>query len=748
MSDDSIQFLERLKAHAGERARLLWETPFGRPAPAKVNLPSEFEIGRKLRATVEEIAACGAELLPFADGALSGRIDQLLDDLRQAATRIAVVGQIKAGKSSFINALTGRPEFLPTHVNPWTAVPTKLYFDVNDQPHAGARFEFFSETEWSRLGQALTGPVTSGDETEGPEAATARTVWRRALIRLGERYHHLLGEQHRYESVTPSVLAHYLCAGPPIDEPSRTLQPGRYADITRLAHIYLPGEPFASPTILIDTPGLNDPTFIRVKTTQNILEYADVYIVILTASQPLAFTDIALLRQLRGLEKRRFLVFINRIDELDGGLADVEAVESHVRAKLRKEFPGASISVTSGSALWANAANDGTDDQLRAIAGSACFRALTGRPSARFDAYFDADMLDDMDALRSLVFEASGFPALTRALSSLMLASFLSADGAAAMNVLNSAAEVSASAARRELKLLRQLIADVKPRDEGVDFHPGIVQLEKRLQGLSQARDRVESLIELSQKKIQTICDTQSAFIRTTVRNIIGAFAQEQKKLLVKQSEAIADTRWRCDTTVLVKRLESEFLDLFSATIREIAAVHDDCIAAVKGTIEQPHSAPDRRLEAHKALRPDIRGALPALGSIIEVEIAQPWWLSWWSSNSNAEEKAGELERKIQREFTPIAERLLNLAQQELTAFAEQARSTIAAVAASTISSTSARLSDLKERLLQHSGQERLKRVEVVNRDYAESIRDLLNVIAKCEAVMDRLRRLDGGRGR
>jgi hypothetical protein len=739
MSDETFQFFERLRTYAHERAIPTWEPPLGNSIP-EGNVPDGFEIGQELRESVEAIGTCGAELLPILGAPLSGQIARLLDELAETVTRIAVVGQIKAGKSSFINALTGRTEFLPTHVNPWTAVPTKLYFGVGEEPQNGARFEFFSEAEWGRLGHALTGPVVNEVSDDLPEAAVARTVWRRALVRLGERYHHLLGEEHRYENVTPKILSHYLCVGPTVEEPSREAKAGRYADITRLAHIYVPARPFAAPTILIDTPGLNDPTFIRIKTTQNILEYADAYIVILTATQPLAFTDIALLRQLRGLEKRRFMVFINRIDELDGGLSDVEAVEAHVRATLRKEFPGSSIAVTSGSALWANAAHDGSEEQLRAMAATPAFRAMAAGAPPRPGIEPIPDIPDDIDALRSLAFEVSGLPALSTALSDLMLTSFLGSPGAKAINVLNSAAEVSASAARRELKTLRELINRVKPKGQSVDFHPGIVQLEKRLQALSEARERITSLIEASQKKIETLCETQSAYIRTSISNTIDAFAISQKALMIRQSGDVRTSRWRCDSSPLLKKLETDFLELFTTTIKDIAAVQEECIGMVMSSIEQPHAAPVRQQKAREPLSLDIRHALAGLGSSINIEIGQPWWLSWWGSTKTRAEKAEELEREIRRQFTPIAERLVTLAQNELSAFAAETRSTIAVVASSTISSTSARLHDLRERLVLHTKQERRQRSETVNRDYADSIRGMLEVIAKCESIMARLR--------
>jgi hypothetical protein len=152
------------------------------------------------------IMRCAAELTHVVGAPLSERNTVLVEQIDAVTTRIAVVGQIKAGKSSFINALIGRTEFLPTHVNPWTAVPTKLYFNADALRQRGAVFEFFSETEWGRLSKSVAGPVISPDQQDAaPGAGTARTVWRRALVRLGERYHHLLGEQHRYQCATTAL---------------------------------------------------------------------------------------------------------------------------------------------------------------------------------------------------------------------------------------------------------------------------------------------------------------------------------------------------------------------------------------------------------------------------------------------------------------------------------------------------------------------------------------------------------------
>src|SRR5690606_14481018 len=55
-------------------------------------------------------------------------LDAAKGQLEERTCRIAVIGQIKAGKSTFINALARRPGLLPTDINPWTVVVTALHF--------------------------------------------------------------------------------------------------------------------------------------------------------------------------------------------------------------------------------------------------------------------------------------------------------------------------------------------------------------------------------------------------------------------------------------------------------------------------------------------------------------------------------------------------------------------------------------------------------------------------------------------
>ena len=61
------------------------------------------ELGRELRKIAADTYRLAAELRPMLDDAVA--LDELVQDGECAACRIAVVGQVKAGKSTLVNAL-------------------------------------------------------------------------------------------------------------------------------------------------------------------------------------------------------------------------------------------------------------------------------------------------------------------------------------------------------------------------------------------------------------------------------------------------------------------------------------------------------------------------------------------------------------------------------------------------------------------------------------------------------------------
>ena len=287
-------------------------------------------------------------LSALADRDTGQVISSVAEALRKQACRIAFVGQVKAGKSSLINILVEQPGLLPADINPCTAVITRLSFGVLDKPR-GWRLVHFLQPR--RMAPPLNGrtharayrPAVPGLRLGGPEKPSdsdggegqrkswgppSKISWERSMCTrrfsptcsssyVGTEYSHAESEAERAE--------------------------GEFSDITKSADIFLDLGAFSFPTVLIDTPGVNDPFLVRDEITRQNLELADICVVVVTAWQRLSATDLNLLRMLRGLKKDRLIIFINKVDELKGGEEVLNEIGRQVSATLEQEFPSARI---------------------------------------------------------------------------------------------------------------------------------------------------------------------------------------------------------------------------------------------------------------------------------------------------------------------------------------------------------------------------------------------------------------------
>jgi hypothetical protein len=312
---------------------------------------------RSLKEVRDALADSGARL----EGKLHSRVGWLVNDtlkrLEQHTARIAFVGQVKAGKSSVVNAFMKRPDFLPTDVNPSTAVITKIYFDSAKQPANTALFHFFTEHEWDELFSKRDkhDPNYSALMSLPASRRSLESLRQRAQVRLGPGYEQLLGKHHLFSAVTPRIVEQYVSAGD-FSNKSKSMQDKYFSDVTRMAEVFLDANPVFYPSVLIDTPGVNDLFFVREEITRANLADADVYVLVLTAQQPLSRGDLSLLRLLRGLKRDKVIAVINRIDILTDIYGEGERLRQSVQADLKRELPYANIPVVLTSALWANAA--------------------------------------------------------------------------------------------------------------------------------------------------------------------------------------------------------------------------------------------------------------------------------------------------------------------------------------------------------------------------------------------------------
>nr|MBX2806552.1 dynamin family protein [Hyphomicrobiales bacterium] len=464
-----------------------------------------------------------------------------------------------------------RHDLLPTHVNPWTAVTTKLHFGHNGKPVSGCDFKFFTEEEWAGLGR-------THDNIDGKEFEDGFVEMKgRAEVRLGEKFHYLLGKRHFYQSVQPEILQTYLCAGPAVAEVSRETKPGRYADITKSANIYFPLPPLAAPTTLIDTPGINDSTHLRHRITREIIKGADIYIVVLTARDPLASSDVALLELLRGMEKRRIIVFINRIDELAGQAGAMDVIVRHVRRKLDKLFQGASIPIVVGSARWAGLpSSKASYKQILSEIQSPAFQAVAARKAIKIPP--EAELEEDKAAIGKILRSTSGIDSITRLLSLFMLSGFISQHSSGVAQALSEAAAIPAKNGCRQLRsTMEQLRALINEAADKPDCQQLLANLEALIAKVEQRQSDVETGVsptiraeierldaalgnELKTQKIISLDDDSPDAKHETGPDYSAASQPEPPNVSGSDDRATANTSESADWFSSVKEVTVDFL--------------------------------------------------------------------------------------------------------------------------------------------------------------------------------------------
>jgi GTP-binding protein EngB required for normal cell division len=384
-----------------------------------VPLSQRLSVGARLDDERSRTLDAAQRLIALSDTETAHAVEILVHELQNHACCVAFVGQVKAGKSTLINVLVEKQDLLPSDINPWTTVITRLHFGIPGKPQSGAAFTFFNQDEWRRLSvggrtRELTGQLFPDFDWQALNAQV-EDMQERARRKLGPRFEELLGTEHFFADVEPGLLNRYVGAGDPHAESPAAGGEGEYADITKLADVFLDLGAFSFPTILIDTPGVNDPFLVRDEITRQNLEAADMCVIVLTARQPLSIADLGLIRTLRGLKKDRLIVFVNKIDEIGGGDEVLQEVSRRITATLNQEFPSAQIPIVPGSAIWARKALSA------GIADSGMLDGLTVGPDGEavpFEWPGQAEIAEDLAA--DTVFRASGLPALAVAISEMM----------------------------------------------------------------------------------------------------------------------------------------------------------------------------------------------------------------------------------------------------------------------------------------------------------------------------------------
>lgn len=208
---------------------------------------------------------------------------------------IGVIGQVKAGKSTFLNAFVFEDNVLPVATTPMTAALTVITYGEEKRIAA----EFFTENEWQEQLMTAQTPIQEGmTESQLSKIKAAKELVEKSAA-IKNEINSLLGKTIEDDF---DKLIEYVGAN------------GKYVSITKSVKIFYSKE-YLKGVRIVDTPGFNDPIVSREERTKEFLKEADVVLMMLTATRPFDATDREILfRDVAHCGMGKVLIGINRYD--------------------------------------------------------------------------------------------------------------------------------------------------------------------------------------------------------------------------------------------------------------------------------------------------------------------------------------------------------------------------------------------------------------------------------------------------
>lgn len=625
-------------------------------------------LGASLRLAREIVARATRSLARVVDPEVAELLSQLDSRIAGASLKIAVLGQMNAGKSSFINALVGRPDLLPTNVNPWTAVVTRVHFGHPSGRRSGGRFEFFSEGEWRELAEGTSRLRLEQDRLvervdRDLYLAQLTEVRARALCQLGPAYRKLLGTTHDVARLEPHDIERFVTAGGEGGEASSRL--AGLAEITSSADVYCEPWPFSLPVSVIDTPGTNDPFLVREEVTLRSIESIDVAVLVVSARQAMTAADLGLLRAVRALHKDSLLVFVNRCDELETPDAG-DVIVAHLRRLLESQF-GVSIPIVLGSALLAEIAGRLAGGDPASVPAATIDRLVRGgrlRPEDAATFSHEAEAATRQRLALHLL-QASGLPEVYAEISRVSGHSVLARQLASSRDALHRVAAQQDAIVRDELRGLEHAL-----KQAHYDFMSDGAELE-RLRGAGErivgTIARLESAAaghraEIERTQRQGLEATRARLLECLSRHVDTRRAHLME-LLDRQKTRGAAARF--DTKPLYRELEQTFVAEYRALYLRLVNIQLTASRQFRSLVGADMPGTELQLSVVSGSFP--YPSLTALARTTAFDVDPRIWSRWRASQKSLAEAVDTLAAMIKEEFGRIVDELIATVVREIT---------------------------------------------------------------------------------
>lgn len=611
-------------------------TAVGKPASESANLLSQgFEGLGPYLAKSRDLRQTLVRLGKIGDKATNRAARKLHHQLKHAEPSVTMIGQVKAGKTSLVNAMVGIPDLLPADVNPWTSVVTALHLSPNVSAEDNrASFRFFDMEEWSRLldrgGRIGELASRAGAEDELEKVREQVVEMReKSRKRLGEKFELLLGQQHDYNFIDNDLVERYVCLGDDFEDDTETSpEQGRFADITKAAELFVARPDLPMPLCIRDTPGVNDTFMIREQITIRAIRESRICVVVLAAHQALSSVDLALIRMIANVKSREVIIVVNRIDELSDPVNQIPEIRASIQKTLVEHDGPKDAQIIFTSAFCANAALLGRDEALD----------VPTRNKLTEWAKSEEILTRDVYQPNELIWHLSGVPqvyaALATRISEGMGQELLDRIAKSAMNLANG------------LNAAQQVVSR---RDNDHDLPPlELDQLEAAVSKIE--NDATAMMSEAFDKAIEDFHKRLERSHRSFLERATGSLLQHLEK---KGDEEV----WEYDPTglrILMRTAYQVFGRNAQAGAKMVLTTTAENYAALYYRLFEVSDS-EFGIEAPTAPR------IPSpvlLGQTIALDLKGTWWTRWWNKRRGYRSFATDFADMIQAETDPIVEAL------------------------------------------------------------------------------------------
>lgn len=597
---------------------------------------------------ISDLEATLADVVKLGGAEAEKKAGKLIKQLRLFEPSITMIGQIKSGKTSLVNAMVGRPDLLPADVNPWTSVVTSLHLNAPLPPDAPtATFQFFSQGEWDhlvenggRIGE-LSARAGADEELQKVRDQIAE-MREKTKARLGRKFELLLGQKHNYAELNDELVQRYVCMGDDFEDLDEEDQQGQFADITKSADLYLKADPIPMPLCLRDTPGVNDTFMMREQITINALRDSRICVVVLSAHQALSSMDMGLIRLIANVKSREVIIFVNRIDELSNPAAQVPEIRESILQTLADNNGPENPELIFGSAYWANIALSENLNDIVAESAEAMFN------------WAEASLSSETAGMETneLVWHLSGVPQLYRALSERI------AEGPGA--------EILAASRKRALNL----VGGVRASNTMVSMRLDGDQIE--VMPLAQLNAHLDKLEADNLKFLNDRLDIVFQQFGSRVDQSHKRFLDRALESLLQHLETNGeDEVWQYSPDGLRMLLRTSY----QVMRRNVASTCDQVFASAASDLADTYRTAFGVQVENFSITPPASPEIPApvqLGKTIALDLQTSWWKGWWKRRKGYRAFASGFYDLIEAETAPIVDELKVRQADDIRAMAER----------------------------------------------------------------------------